>query len=206
MRPILHRGGRRRPGNLVSAPVLWVWVALSTVAMAAAVVALVGAMLPVGHAAARRARFEQPAAAVYEAITDIDAFARWRPGLKSVEWLPDRHGRRCYREVSKFGPMEIAIERAEPGRRLVTCIVTPASPFGGSWTYELEETGNGAATVLTITENGEVYNVVFRALSRFVFGHASTIDGYLRALGKKFGQEVSIGDAQPAPAPGKSPS
>lgn len=34
-------------------------------------------------------------------------------------------------------------------------------------------------------ERGEVYNVFFRALSKFVFGHTATMDSCLSALGKK---------------------
>ena len=35
-----------------------------------------------------------------------------------------------------------------------------------------------------ITENGEVYNPLFRFMSRFVFGHTATIDKYLEDLGQ----------------------
>ena len=38
-------------------------------------------------------------------------------------------------------------------------------------------------------ERGSVYNPVFRFISRFFMGHTSAIDGFLRALGKKFGTE-----------------
>ena len=34
-------------------------------------------------------------------------------------------------------------------------------------------------------------NVLFRFLSRFVFGHHATFAGYVRALGRRFGEEVT---------------
>jgi len=46
---------------------------------------------------------------------------------------------------------------------------------------------NGA-TRLTITEDGEVSNVFFRFMSRFVFGHTATLDSYLAALTKQLGE------------------
>ncbi len=55
-------------------------------------------------------------------------------------------------------------------------------PFGGSWTFEMKE--NGDEVALTITENGEVYNPVFRFMSRFIFGHYATMDRYLNDLRK----------------------
>jgi hypothetical protein len=60
-------------------------------------------------------------------------------------------------------------------------------PYGGTWTWEIEETPEGSA--VRITENGEIYNPLFRFAARYVFGYSSTMEAYLRALGKKFGEE-----------------
>jgi hypothetical protein len=46
--------------------------------------------------------------------------------------------------------------------------------------------------MLAITEKGEVINPVFRFLSRYVIGHARSIDNFLKALGKKFGEEIVL--------------
>jgi hypothetical protein len=40
----------------------------------------------------------------------------------------------------------------------------------------------GSVTRLTITERGVVYNPVFRFASRFIIGHAGSIEQYLAAL------------------------
>ena len=45
---------------------------------------------------------------------------------------------------------------------------------------------------IRITENGEVYDPVFRLVSAFVIGHLETIERYLRDLRKKFGEEVRL--------------
>jgi len=78
---------------------------------------------------------------------------------------------------------------AEPDRRIVARIADTSQGFGGTWTYEIEPAGAGAT--LTITEEGEVYNALFRFTSRFVFGHYSTMETYARSLGRKFGQDVT---------------
>ena len=57
------------------------------------------------------------------------------------------------------------------------------------WTYELTPADSG--TLLTITESGEVYNPIFRFISRFVIGHTGTMEGVLRALGTKHGETVT---------------
>ena len=78
----------------------------------------------------------------------------------------------------------------EPPRRMVGRIADPKLAFGGTWTYELAPVGGGCE--VRITEDGEVYNPVFRYVSKAT-GHAGTIEKYLRALGRKFGQDVVPG-------------
>ena len=43
-------------------------------------------------------------------------------------------------------------------------------------------TPEGSGTRLTITERGEVYNPVFRFMSRFVFGHTASLDRFAESL------------------------
>ena len=77
------------------------------------------------------------------------------------------------------------VERTVPDRLLVGRIADANLPFGGSWTYELAPRAAGQ-TSLTITEDGEVYNPIFRFVSRFVMGHSATINQYLSDVGKRF--------------------
>ena len=79
----------------------------------------------------------------------------------------------------------LQVERQEPSSLLVTRVV-PNRAFGGTWTYRLVPSGPG--TDLTITEDGEVYNVIFRFMSRFVFGHYATMDAFIRDLQAKAGR------------------
>jgi uncharacterized protein YndB with AHSA1/START domain len=183
---------------------MWLYIALAVVAGLVVLVAVVGALLPEAHTAARRITLRQPAAAVFAALADRAAMPQWRKDLKSVQELPARNGKRCWREVSGFGPMDLMVERELPDREIVGRIITDGSAFGGTWTFLLAPKDGG--TEVAITENGEVYNVFFRALSRFVFGHTATIDGFLKALGAKFGEQVAPVDAEPAPAPPRGPS
>jgi hypothetical protein len=52
--------------------------------------------------------------------------------------------------------------------------------------------GASEETRVRITEDGEVYNPIFRFVSRVVMGHTAMLDSYLRALGKAVGQEARI--------------
>ncbi len=44
-------------------------------------------------------------------------------------------------------------------------------------------------SLVTITEDGEVYNPLFRFLSRYVFGYAATMDSFLARLAKSLGEK-----------------
>ena len=161
-----------------------VLIASAILILIVVVVVAIGAMLPVQHVASRSAVLAAPPDTVWHLITDIAGFPSWRGDVKRVERLPDRDGRPVWVEETTSGRITLAVDRAEPPRLLVLRIADPDLPFGGTWTYELTP-GDHGATVLKITENGEVYNPLFRFMSRFIFGHEGTIRGYLAALEKR---------------------
>lgn len=94
---------------------------------------------------------------------------------------PPREVYAVIRELASTPAYEIVED--QPGQRLVSRIADKNLPYSGSWTYQLEAVPEG--TRLTITENGEVYNPIFRFMSRFVFGHTSTMEQYLSSLQKR---------------------
>jgi len=69
-------------------------------------------------------------------------------------------------------------------------ISTENLPYSGTWTFSLR--ANDGITIVQITEDGQVYNPVFRFVSRFILGQTHTMDAYLRALGKATGQEIEV--------------
>lgn len=154
------------------------------------VVVGVGSMLPVGHRASRQVKLHQPPERVFAAINHPASFPTWRAEVKSVEILPDHNGHRVFRETGGDGTILYEVDSVIPNRVLVTRIADRSLPFGGKWTYELVP--EGESTTLRITEDGEVYNPLFRFVSRFVIGYHATIDGYLRELSKKFGDDSAV--------------
>ncbi|HXN63715.1 MAG TPA: SRPBCC family protein [Candidatus Acidoferrales bacterium] len=172
---------------------LWIFGSLAAII---AIVALIGALLPRDHVATRSAQFSEPPAAVWQAITNYDDFPKWRCGVLHVERLPDRDGHPVWLERGKhdaipYEALEAVAPDGEAPGRLVVKIADPKLPFGGSWTYEVA--ANGGGTRLRITERGEVYNPIFRFVSRFVIGETKTMDDYLTALGRKYGETIRIG-------------
>jgi uncharacterized protein YndB with AHSA1/START domain len=127
--------------------------------------------------------YSAPPESVYAAITDFARFPEWRSGVKTVEVLSNGEGDTRFREDGPHGPVTYKVEERRPGSRLVTRIDDPSLPFGGTWTLEVKPVAGG--TELTITEDGEIYNPIFRVMSKVVFSPYETIDAYQTDLRKR---------------------
>lgn len=115
---------------------------------------IVGFMLPVAHVASREQHFDQSPEQLWPYV--VAEFHRSNDGN--------------YRIASQRPPSELVTEVAHP------------KFFGGTWTYTLTPENGG--THLTIVEHGEVYNPVFRFLSKFVFGQQGSLAGFFSSLDK----------------------
>ena len=158
------------------------WLVIAGIAIVGlvAVVLVIGWALPMKHQASRQATLPAPPDIVWKTITGVDAFSSWRRDVTKIERLPDREGRPVWVEEGSSGRMTLAVERSDPPRLLVLRIADLDLPFGGTWTYEISPASGGSQ--LTITEDGEIYNPLFRFMARFVFGYEGTIQGYLDAI------------------------
>jgi len=175
----------------------WVVGIVGALVVIVLVVVVIGYLLPQSHVASMSARYAAPPDTVWATLTDVQAFPQWRPALSRVEVLPDENGRPGWREHGKDDVITYRVVESDRPRRLVTRIADDNLPFGGTWTYELAPAGAG--TRLTITERGEVYNPIFRFVSRFILGYTGTMDGVLRAIGTRHGETIvpEVGTTNP---------
>ena len=148
------------------------------------VVIAIGYALPRDHTASRHATFPAPADRVFAVLQDVDRYPEWRSDIAAVEVL-SRTPAITWRERGSNGTITFEMREQLAPSRIVTRIADASLAFGGSWTYVLTPTKTG--TSLTITENGEVYNPIFRFMARFVFGHTATLDRFLSDLTRRLG-------------------
>ena len=161
---------------------------IGVIALVFAVMALIGSQLPRAHTASRSIVLRQPRPNVYAVIRDFKSAPAWRTGVKSIEVI-ETPGQKL--RFIEHGSDDVTYEVTEdvPNQRVVTRILNTDLGYSGQWTYELTDEDGG--TRVRITEDGDVSNVLFRFMSRYVFGHTSTMDAYLTELAKKFGESVS---------------
>jgi len=159
----------------------WLLIVVLALAGVLVLIIVIGALLPKKHTVSRTVSLRQPTEAIW---TLISGAPTWRPSVRSYEELPAHDGHRMWRETDNRNQTITyeAIESTAPSR-LVVRIADPALPFGGTWTYDI--TPSGQSCSLTITEDGEVYNPLFRFVSRFIIGQTATIDAYIKALNAK---------------------
>lgn len=155
-------------------------VVLGGLAVLVLAVVVVGTRLPQDHVATRERWLPAAPEEVFGVIAAPQDYPAWRRGVERVEALPPTEGKTTFREVGGDGAITYVFDEALPGERLVSRIADAGLPFGGAWTFELRPVDGG--TLLRITEAGEIYNPVFRFMSRFVFGPHATLDRYLDDL------------------------
>jgi hypothetical protein len=156
------------------------YIGLALIAVIVLVVAI-GYLLPQSHVASRSVVVNAPPAQVFETIARVGDHASWRTGVERVEVVSTAPLR--WKEHAGGDVLTMEATSVTAPDQFVSRIADPNLPFGGTWTIDLKP--EGAATRVTITEHGEVYNPIFRFMSRFVFGHTATIDAYLPALQRR---------------------
>ena len=164
----------------------WIFFGVAAVAVVAFVVVAVGALLPKAHSVSRTVQVPMDPDALFARLSDVSEYRSWRPDVKSLQRLPDKNGMPAWIEETGGMKIPMRFERMERPSLLVARIDSDRLPFGGAWTYRLAPSPGGSE--LTITEDGEVSNVVFRFMSKFVFGHYATMDAFIRNLKKKDGK------------------
>ena len=167
----------------------WLLIGIGGIAALIALMALVGAFIPRDHRATSTISLRQAPDRVWKAVRDLGGIPAWWPEMKQSERLPDRDGHEVWRQKVGGFDMPLVIVESNAPRRMVTKIDSgERAAFGGTWTYELIVDSGG--TRISVTEAGWIANPIFRFLSRFVFGYYGSLDGYLTALGKRFGETV----------------
>ena len=158
---------------------------VGVVLLLAGVMALIGSMLPKAHVASRSILLHRSPQDVYAVVRDFGSTPKWRADVKRIEVETPVY----FREVGKHGTVNYELVEDVPAQRMVTRIRDTDLGYSGQWTYSFTPENGG--TRVTIREDGEVSNVLFRFMSRYVFGQTSMIDSYLTSLAKHFGEEAA---------------
>jgi len=155
------------------------------------VVLVIGLLQPSKHSVTRSIRLKQSPESVFAVLDDQTNLPSWSSGIAKVEPLPIRDGNRVVRMTLKWGGMQMLATRLErtPPHRLVTAMSKESGASFGTWTYEIRADGDGCR--VSITEDGELKNPIYRVMAR-MRGLDATIRQTLGDLAMKFGETPTI--------------
>lgn len=133
---------------------------------------IMGNRLPVKHEASVSKIYPSHKDKIWSLLSNFSDYPNWRSSIKSVEKLPN-DSREVWQETDRHNEkIAYATVYSEPGHRLDRRIVSKL-PYGGQWSLQLTQLEHGCQ--LTITEHGEIYNVFFRVMAKYVFGYESSM-------------------------------
>ena len=169
----------------------WLIRALVVLAVLILGVLLVGALLPEQHHASRTLKTKQSPQAIWDAINDHANEPQWRSDVASVISLGERDGKPVWQENYKDGnTIALMTTESKPPTRMVRELTDVDGPFSGRWEIDIQPSPAGSN--VTITEIGKVSNPFFRFVSRFIIGHTTFMERYLRGLAGKFGEQAEF--------------
>ena len=149
---------------------------------------LIGALLPEEHRASRTLVTKQSPQALWDAINDHATETQWRTDVASVTSLGERDGKPVWQETYKDGnKVTLITTEAKPPARIVRELTDLEGPFSGRWEIDIRPTPAGSN--ITVTEIGKVSNPFFRFVSKFIIGHTTFMERYLKGLAGKFGEQ-----------------
>jgi|GEM_PF-2482709 len=169
-------------------------IAVLIVVAVVAALFIVAALIPKHHTASVSRVVRGTSADVYAIVRNAAGAPQWRKDVERVEIIDATH----FREHAKYGVVTYEVIEDKPAERYATRIADQNLGYGGSWTYRFEpENGN---TRVTITEDGEVSNLFFRFMSRFVFGYKGNMEKVLAALAAFTSDKAPRPNEVPSPA------
>lgn len=144
-----------------------------------------GARLPREHHTQVSTTLLASRATVWAGLTDYAAMPQWWPAVKSVRFEKRADGTELTWNKDAHG-QEIPFRTGEsrPNDKLVRIIAKDDLPFGGSWTFELADAGNGR-TKLTLTEDGYIDSPMYRAMATWFFGLDTTLNDFVTHFKKR---------------------
>lgn len=159
------------------------WILFVMGAIAAVTIALIagGLASPKSHTVTVSKVVAAPIDVVWAIVRDVDAYPAWRPdvqfaksstGESGAEWMETSNGR-----AVRFG-----ITADDAPVRFAARVLDDDVPYTSAWEWRLE--AQGTATLVTITERGDVSSPVKRFVGAQMSGYTRALETYLDALAR----------------------
>jgi uncharacterized protein YndB with AHSA1/START domain len=163
---------------------MFIYIAFVLVGLLIALIGLLGvagSMLPQTHVATISVEVTMPREKVWALLDDVAAFPSWLPGIDKVEMLPEREGRRVFRQLQGRNAFVLEETQKIAPSRVVRTISDENKMFSGSWDHGFEDIGQGRTRV-TVSETGTIPSPIPRAIMRWGTGYDYYLKQFAAAL------------------------
>lgn len=139
----------------------WIVIIVAALVLIVGFIYLLGFLLRIKHQAMVESQLQIPPENLWKILTSPADYKGWRKEIKELKVIDDRH----WSELNAHNDtINYRADWVEQNRKLSTVILNENLPYGGRWEFEITKTDTGSH--LRITENGEVYNPIFRFMSK----------------------------------------
>lgn len=125
-----------------------------------------GLFLPKSHKITKTLFLNYDPENIWVYINDIEHYPKWRPSVKKVEIVSTNPaGLTSWQEYYHFNSRTMfQITESTPYSDMVIKTADRESYYSCKWNISIKEAENG--TLLTIVEEGEIYNPLFRSIAK----------------------------------------
>jgi len=163
----------------------WIFITLGSLVLVGVLIYAIGYFMSIGHTATVEKKFKINKDELWDILTNYKGYTEWRRGIK--ELIVDDADQ--WTEINDYGDIvHYQLEIAEEKRIMTIRIMNKDLPYGGFWEFIIDPQEEGCS--LKITESGEVYSPVYRFMSKYIFGHDTTLKNYMEDLETKVNASV----------------
>lgn len=153
------------------------------------VLAIYGRTIPVARTTAVEVDLRKSPQEVYALISDVAGFVRWAPDVRSIKQEPSHDGKPAYTMRIDRQNMFFSVTAAEPPKTFALTI-RGNKICSSSWCWDITPTPAGCT--VRLTECGEVYISIIRAMLRVCNMEAKHLTSNLAAMAKHLGEDPAV--------------
>lgn len=145
-----------------------------------------GLATPRHHAVGRTIALRAAPEKVWALVRTVKEYPNWREEIMRVEEMVGNDARPAWTEIGRQKSLSYIATTDEPPTHFTASIMDDDLGYSGEWQYHITPSAEG--TRLTITEHGEVGNLLFRFIGTHFIGHTRAIDAFLRDVALELGE------------------